>query len=138
MLCSEIESLSLRLVFVAQETHRVKLLVGALEMSLEQETVLALLRIASSAAADRSAPSPASPPPVVPPGNLRGRVGESDTDDAGEVESRGPSLPVLAQGVSATLAVDVAAVSVALTEAGRHVAAVTACAAHCKVNVSKT
>lgn len=32
-----------------QETHRVKLLVGALEISLEQATILALLRITSSA-----------------------------------------------------------------------------------------
>lgn len=55
----------------------------------------------------------------------------------GTVGGDGPSVPVLSQGVSVTIAVDVSALSVALKEAGHNVAAVTACAAHCKVNVSR-
>lgn len=125
----------------SQETHRVKLLVGALEMNLEQETVLALLRIASSA--------------TMAPDSLGGHVGVADTsrgasashtegrrtDGAGihrgRVGGDGPSVPVLAQGVSVTVAADVSALSVALREAGHNVAAVTACAVHCKINVSR-
>lgn len=45
-------------------------------------------------------------------------------------------MPMLPSGVTMTLAVDVAAVGIALTEAGVRVAAATFSAAHCKVNVS--
>ena len=125
-----------------------KLLVGALEMNLEQETVLALLRIASSATV-------ASPSPAVVPDSLGGNIGVADPSrrsSASHIEGRqmdgagalggtvggdGPSVPVLSQGVSVTIAVDVLALSVALREAGHNVVAVTACAAHCKVNVSR-
>lgn len=133
---------------ITQETHRVKLLVGALEINLEQETVLALLRIASSATV-------ASPSPAVLPDSLGGNVSIASPsrrasaslfegrqmDGAGAlggtVGDDGPSVPVLSQGVSVTVAVDVSALSVALREGGHNVAAVTACAAHCKVNVSR-
>lgn len=49
-----------------QETHRVKLLVGALEICLEQATILALLRIASSAVPPPATQSNATPTAIPP------------------------------------------------------------------------
>lgn len=139
--------------FAAQETHRVKLVVGAIEVALEQETILAVLRIASSVLVD-------SPPPhasslvtlgaVVSSGSMsvpatpRSRpCAEAETGvlpaEAGGSDGGGGGLamPMLPCGVSVTLAVDFAAMSVVLTNARRNVIAVTFGAAHCKVNVSE-
>lgn len=147
---------------VPRETHRVKLVIGALEFALEQATILAVLRVASSAI-EQQAPvlAPPSPLPartassgavssIVRPSSVpaprRADPGAEATglpsDATTEVKGGatggwdGVMMPMLPYGVSATLVVDVAAVSVALTEAGVNVAAVTVCAAHCKVNVS--
>lgn len=151
-----------------RETHRVKLVVGALEFALEQATILAVLRVASSAVEQqqqvqvpvltpRSPPARASSsgavsssPPLLPavqhaarhedPGaETTGVLSNAPTEMRGGGEGEGGgvlTMPMLPYGVSATLVVDMTAISVALTEAGVNVAAVAVCAAHCKVNVS--
>lgn len=142
-------------LFSEQETHRVKLLVGAIEVALEQETILAVLRIASSVLVDSPLP-PRPPSPVVTPGravptNSRSIpatpradscsgtatgvlvTGDGDTNGGG----CGLAMPMLPCGVSVTLSVDFAAMSVVLTNARTNVIAVTFGAAHCKVNVSE-
>lgn len=45
-------------------------------------------------------------------------------------------MPMMPEGMAATVTVDLAAISIALTEAGKGLVAVTLSAAHCKVNVS--
>lgn len=147
---------------VPRETNRVKLVIGALEFALEQATILAVLRVASSAM-EQQAPVLAPPSPlsartassgavssIVRPSSVpAARRVDPGTEATGlpsdaTVELKGGAtggwdglmMPMLPYGVSATLVVDVAAVSVALTEAGVNVAAVTVYAAHCKVNVS--
>lgn len=125
-----------------------KLLLGALEFALEQETIMAVLRIASSVVTDFSplatpdgAVLSASPTTAAEPSaaglNIDAVSAIAQKDSSSGSGGGGELLmPMLPNGVSATLAVDVAGISVALTEAGVNVAAVTVSAAHCKVNVS--
>lgn len=123
---------------------------GAIEVALEQETIMTVLRIASSVLVD----SPPPPSPLVTPGATvpsgsmsvpatprSGPCAETATGvlTAGDGVGGGGELamPMLPCGVSLTLAVDFAAMSVVLTNARRNVIAVTFGAAHCKVNVSE-
>lgn len=132
--------------FSAQETHRVKLVVGAIEVALEQETILAVLRIASSVLVNSPPPPPLSPL-VTPDATSVPAMPRSepcaetaiDLMPAGGSDGGGGGLamPMLPCGVSVTLAVDFAAMSVVLTNARTNVIAVTFGAAHCKVNVSE-
>lgn len=179
-----------------QESHRVKVLVGALEVYLEQATIMAILRIVSSVAPSTAAESqaapfvrsttampskpdttttasdtnvsdgrPQSPPvpsqrrPTAPVGMTTGEGGDvveaiksppsngaAAAPAIGAPGSLSPSMakkdgavammPMMPRGVAVTLAVDVAAVGVILTESGARVAAVTVSTANCKVNVS--
>lgn len=135
----------------AQETHRVKLVVGAIEVALEQETIMTVLRIASSVLVDSPPPPPSplvTPDAAVPSGSVpvpatprSEPCAETATgvSPAGDSDGGGSELamPMLPCGVSVTLAVDFAAMSVVLTNARRNVIAVTFGAAHCKVNVSE-
>lgn len=129
-----------------------KLVVGAIEVALEQETILAVLRIASSVLVDSPPPPPPSPlvtpdavvpsgSVVVPPMPRSEPCAETAMDvlPAGDSDGGGDGLamPMLPCGVSVTLAVDFAAMSVVLTNARTNVIAVTFGAAHCKVNVSE-
>lgn len=108
-----------------------------------------MLRIACSAVADPSLSlSPPPPPALDTSGGVFLSVspktplvpGAEDSLATAAVGSDGGGgglvMPMLACGVSATLVMDVAAISVALTDGGVNVAAVAVCAAHCKVNVS--
>ncbi|CAN0541160.1 unnamed protein product, partial [Ectocarpus sp. 12 AP-2014] len=157
-----------------QESHRVKVLLGAIEIGLEQATLLATARVLASfsteddddvaaavlpppppppsgsalattsppatnaaAASERSCleqrpPAAAASAASLPPadgGDNGDDVGGGGDDGGGEV-----SMPMLPPGLSVSIVVDLAAVSVALTEAGVNVAAVALSAAHCKVN----
>lgn len=142
-----------------QESHRVKLLVGAIEMALEQETILAIARVVSTFSENLSPSSPPPPPlpssssssppplPAIPGGDspaASGGAGLSPpvvplppaTAGGGSTGSGDMSMPMLPPGVSVSVVVDLAAMSVALAEGGANVAAVALSAAHCKVNVS--
>lgn len=155
-----------------------KIVIGTLELSLEQATVLALLRIVSSVMTQTQSTSAATGnTPVMIPTSPSAAASDASGSRAipglgacetGREESKGesgtpshvdpvekggvggikggghegsvavPMIPMLLSGVTVTLAVDVAAVSVALTEAGAGVAAVTLTAAHSTVIVSTT
>ncbi|CAM9800180.1 unnamed protein product, partial [Scytosiphon promiscuus] len=143
-----------------QESHRVKLLVGDIEVALEQETILAVMRVVDSlssnlpSSSSSSSSSTSSPPPPPSPALAApGDPGRSDTEpvlpsstptdtgdgrsgvEAGAGAEGGDILvPMLPQGVSVSVVVDLAAASVALTGGGVGVAAVALKAAHCKVN----
>lgn len=179
-----------------QESHRVKLLVGALEVYLEQATIMAILRIVSSVAPSTAAESQAAPivqpttampfkpdataaaddtsvsdggpqspsvasqrRPTAPLGIATGEGGDAveaitsppSNGVAAAPAVGAPGLPspstakndgavtmmaMMPSGVAVTLAVDVAAIGVILTESGARVAAVTISTANCKVNVS--
>lgn len=128
---------------------------GAIEVALEQETILAVSRIASLVLVDSPPPPPpprqsplVTPDAVVPSGSISvpatqrsepyaetvtGVLPAAGSDGAGS----GLTMPMLPCGVSVTLAVDFAAMSVVLTNARTNVIAVTFGAAHCKVNVSE-
>ncbi|CAM9510658.1 unnamed protein product [Pylaiella littoralis] len=146
-----------------KESHRVKLLVGAVEVALEQETIIAIMRIVSSLSVTPPPPPPPSssasslPPPTASPGApVRSdptpatpsaapepSVSEFDATSvkrsppasmAGGGEGEGVSMPMLPPGVSVSVVVDLAAMSVALAESGVNIVAVALRAAHCKVN----
>lgn len=134
-----------------------KLLVGAVEVALEQETILAIMGVVASFSENLS-PSSSTPPPSPPPAN----PGDGDAARSGSAAglspsafppppqatgngggssssgSGGVSMPMLPRGVSVSVVVDLAAMSIALTEGGVNVAAVALSGAHCKVNVSRT
>lgn len=130
-------------------------------MALEQQTILAIVRVVASFSENLSPsqpPPPSSSPPststsLPPPANPKGDAVRSGSTaglspsaafppppaaaaGSGSGGSGDVSMPMLPRGVSVSLVVDLAAVSVALAEDGVNVAAVALSAAHCKVNVS--
>lgn len=133
-----------------QESHRVKLLVGAVEVALEQETMLAIVRVVASFSDNLSPPAAhdgravrsgsaavvsSSADPCTGLGDTPAASAPPPAVDGGGDSGGALSMPMLPRGVSASVVVDLAAVSVALTESGANVVAVALSAAHCKINV---
>ena len=129
-------------------------------MALEQQTILAIMRVVASFSDNLSprqpssplpSTSPSPPPPASPGDDVRTDptagvspsaflpppvAGDGGGGGGGNGGSGDVSMPMLPPGVSVSVVVDLAAMSVALTEGGVNVAAVALSAAHCKVNVS--
>lgn len=122
---------------------------------MEQETILAIVRVVASFSDNLSSSSPSPPSTSSPPlpANARDAVRSGSTgglspsaftpppatgDGGGSGGSGEVSMPMLPRGVSVSIVVDLAAMSIALTAGGVNVAAVALSAAHCKVNVSTT
>lgn len=135
----------------AQEAHRIKVLVAAVELSLEQATIVAVLHIFTSVNDHLRATSTHAvsyPEGTSLDKSADVQPGRADVGEMGLLPPRTPAsgksddlfesvgMPMLPTGVTVALAIDVTAVCVILTDAGGYLAAATLSTAHCKINVS--